>query len=79
MKRIYEHAFRVLVYLGGEIRSPEGSTVRQRLLRILDHPYFSRIWVIQEVASASAATILYRPAHLNLEAHDCMDIDWTDF
>ncbi|CAI0652465.1 unnamed protein product [Colletotrichum noveboracense] len=70
MRNIYAMANRVLVYLGEDPKDPEpetsvawkytvkGNTIelREDLIKL---PYFTRMWVIQEVASARCAWVLY--------------------
>ncbi|RKL27258.1 hypothetical protein BFJ72_g13285 [Fusarium proliferatum] len=54
MRRIYSTASRVLIYLG-----TDGSEFTHDPEILSDNPYFSRIWVVQEIASAKQALVLY--------------------
>ncbi|KAF5624776.1 heterokaryon incompatibility het-6 [Fusarium sp. NRRL 25303] len=58
MRHIYSTASRVLIYLGME---DTGSSLElSHDPEILSgNPYFSRIWVVQEIASAKQALVLY--------------------
>ncbi|KAL5589317.1 hypothetical protein FOVSG1_011184 [Fusarium oxysporum f. sp. vasinfectum] len=58
MRYIYSTASRVLIYLGiGDTRS--GSEITDDPEILSSNPYFSRIWVVQEIASAKQALVLY--------------------
>lgn len=70
MQYIYATALRVLVYLGEDSGDPNPGTsapwIYQNNGNTLDldsdlskRPYFSRTWVIQEIASARSAWVLY--------------------
>ncbi|KAF5231667.1 hypothetical protein FANTH_13335 [Fusarium anthophilum] len=59
MRHIYSTASRVLIYLGmDDTRSGSELTHDPKILS--DNPYFSRIWVVQEIASAKRALVLYQ-------------------
>ncbi|EWZ29541.1 uncharacterized protein FOBCDRAFT_149691 [Fusarium oxysporum Fo47] len=58
MRYIYSTASRVLIYLGiGDTGS--GSEITDDPEILSGNPYFSRIWVVQEIASAKQALVLY--------------------
>ncbi|KAF5530184.1 heterokaryon incompatibility het-6 [Fusarium napiforme] len=58
MRRIYSTASRVLIYLGMD-DTGSGSELTHDPEILSDNPYFSRIWVVQEIASAKQALVLY--------------------
>ncbi|KAF5681388.1 heterokaryon incompatibility het-6 [Fusarium denticulatum] len=58
MRRIYSTASRVLIYLGTDDNGG-GLKLTHDPEILSDNPYFSRIWVVQEIASAKKALVLY--------------------
>jgi hypothetical protein len=66
MKNIYKRSKNVHVWLGCESAVVEaarqvrdhGSLESYALVKILQHPYFSRVWIVQEVAFGSNITIV---------------------
>lgn len=81
MPRIYARATKVLIHLGHQVtsddteslfphlRKPEeafhGSMYEQQLAKFLSLPWFSRIWVLQEVTMAREAVIVVGPTVLD--------------
>ena len=75
MGEIHSNASRVLVWLSGSDHQPVEALLASRYdvlgtqayydeittsLGLLDRPYFSRIWLVQEVALSRACRVLYR-------------------
>ncbi|EWG54916.1 hypothetical protein FVEG_17421 [Fusarium verticillioides 7600] len=58
MRRIYSTASRVLIYLGMD-DTGSGSEITDDPQTLSGNPYFSRIWVVQEIGSAKQALVLY--------------------
>ncbi|KAF5596715.1 heterokaryon incompatibility het-6 [Fusarium pseudocircinatum] len=68
MRRIYSTASRVLIYLGMD-DAGSGLELTHDPEILSENPYFSRIWVVQEIASAKEALVLYR----------CQAMGWSFF
>ncbi|KAG5820000.1 hypothetical protein H9Q74_009148 [Fusarium xylarioides] len=58
MRHIYSTASRVLIYLGTDETGSSLEPAHDPEI-LSDNPYFSRIWVVQEIASAKQALVLY--------------------
>jgi len=75
MNKIYKLALRVLVWLGSHpdmveaarvvrdhgLDEEDSLQVRSALSMLLQHPYFSRVWVVQEVALAASIDVFCGP------------------
>ncbi|KAF9876324.1 hypothetical protein CkaCkLH20_06267 [Colletotrichum karsti] len=70
MQYIYATALRVLIYLGEDPEDPNPTTSKPWMFEnhgnnlelsqdLVSQPYFTRMWVIQEIASARFAWVLY--------------------
>ncbi|CAF3504471.1 unnamed protein product [Fusarium graminearum] len=60
MRQIYSAANRVLIYLSVDHASSDPATVNDDPETLCLNPYFSRIWVVQEIGSAKKAIVLYK-------------------
>lgn len=59
MRSVYSAARRVLIFLGMDHTQKLTGSVSDDPEIVIKNPYFSRVWVIQEVASAKEALVLY--------------------
>ncbi|RGP59170.1 heterokaryon incompatibility protein het-6, partial [Fusarium sporotrichioides] len=60
MRQIYSAANRVLIYLSVDHAGSDSAAVKDDPEILCLNPYFSRIWVVQEIGSAKKAIVLYR-------------------
>ncbi|RGP76702.1 heterokaryon incompatibility het-6 [Fusarium longipes] len=60
MKDIYSAASRVLIYLSVDHAGGNSTAFIDDPEILCHNPYFSRIWVVQEIASAKKAIVLYK-------------------
>ncbi|OBS24640.1 hypothetical protein FPOA_05180 [Fusarium poae] len=67
MRQIYTAANRVLIYLSVDHAGGNSMAVKDDPEILCLNPYFSRIWVVQEIGSAKRAIVLYRQQSMGWE------------
>lgn len=59
MRDIYIATTGVLIFLGEEPDSGVDGAVHDAPEVLIQHPYFSRVWVVQEIGSAREAHVIF--------------------
>ncbi|KAM0501043.1 hypothetical protein ACHAP8_004770 [Fusarium lateritium] len=67
MRQIYTAANRVLIYLSVDHDKGDSAAFKDDPEILCLNPYFSRIWVVQEIGSAKKAIVLYRRQSMGWE------------
>jgi hypothetical protein len=67
MRDIYSAANRVLIYLSVDHTGGDSEAIQDDPEILCLNPYFSRIWVVQEIGSAKKAMVLYKRQSMGWE------------